>query len=272
MLRKLKCHLVRDDAGQRSAFRRRQQIEPGLAPPARLDLRVGARFTGDVARVVCMALQEAADLIARMPATFMTYPNGGPVLPTMRRRAPKTTGDILLDAEFLGSFGTLMVPRELWRALGRFAAWVEPALIAEWLRLMREYAARQNRVLDEGVLGTAMTWSEPTRDTAVVRERARALLDAGGTLHCAWSGRRLERATIDIDHCLPWTAWQCGDLWNLLPAHRRVNQHEKRDRLPTDDLLRRATEPSRGGSAPISTAATFCQSGSQTRPGQACPV
>jgi hypothetical protein len=161
----------------------------------------------------------------------------------MRRRAPKAPGGILLDAELLASFGTLTVPRELWRALGRFAAWVEPALIAEWLRLMRVYAARQNRVLDEGVLGTAMTWSEPTRDTMLARERARALLDAGGTLHCVWSGRRLERATLDIDHCLPWTAWQCGDLWNLLPAHRRVNQHEKRDRLPTDDLLRRSTEP-----------------------------
>jgi hypothetical protein len=53
----------------------------------------------------------------------------------------------------------------------------------------------------------------------------------------------LEMATLDIDHCLPWTAWPCGDLWNLLPAHRRVNQHEKRDRLPADDLLRRAAAP-----------------------------
>jgi hypothetical protein len=47
---------------------------------------------------------------------------------------------------------------------------------------------------------------------------------------------------LDIDHCLPWAAWPCGDLWNLLPAHRRVNQHLKRDRLPSTTALQRARE------------------------------
>jgi hypothetical protein len=62
----------------------------------------------------------------------------------------------------------------------------------------------------------------------------------GATVNCVWAGRRLEIATLDIDHCLPWTAWPCGDLWNLLPAHRRVNQHKKRDLLPAHEVLRRA--------------------------------
>ena len=107
----------------------------GLVP--RLDLRIGARFGGGTARAVHAALQEAADLIARMPATYMTYPNGGPVLPTTRRLARRTPDEIVLDGTFLTGFGTLVVRRELWRALGRFSVWVEPALIAEWLRLMR---------------------------------------------------------------------------------------------------------------------------------------
>lgn len=45
---------------------------------------------------------------------------------------------------------------------------------------------------------------------------------------------------MDIDHCFPWAAWPCDDLWNLLPTHRVVNQHQKRDRLPGTDLLRAA--------------------------------
>ncbi|MGE4049279.1 MAG: methyltransferase [Acetobacteraceae bacterium] len=213
----------------------------GLVP--RLDLRVGARFSGSVARAVRTALQEAADLIAKMPATFMTYPNGGPVLPATRRLASRSANDIALDAPFLTGFGTLVVPRDLWRALGRFAVWVEPALIAEWMRLMRGYAARQGRMLDEGVMGTAMTWSEPTRETTFPRDRAIELLRTGEPLICVWSGRRLDKRTLDIDHCLPWVAWPCGDLWNLMPAHRHVNQHQKRDRLPADEVLRRAAEP-----------------------------
>jgi hypothetical protein len=42
---------------------------------------------------------------------------------------------------------------------------------------------------------------------------------------------------MDIDHCLPWSAWPCGDLWNLLPTTPRVNQHLKRDRLPSASAL-----------------------------------
>lgn len=48
---------------------------------------------------------------------------------------------------------------------------------------------------------------------------------------------------LDIDHALPWSAWPCGDLWNLFPAAHRVNQHEKCDRLPSDAVLARAREP-----------------------------
>ena len=51
------------------------------------------------------ALQEAADLIAKMPATHMTYPNGGAVLPTTRRLAPRASGEVVLDAGFLAGFG-----------------------------------------------------------------------------------------------------------------------------------------------------------------------
>lgn len=130
------------------------------------------------------------------------------------------------------------MPRPLWQALGRFSAWVEPALVTEWARLMRGYAARQGRTLDEATLAAAMTWSEPSRGVALPRERALRLIEAGPGLHCVWSGRRLDATSLDIDHCLPWSAWPCGDLWNLLPAHRLVNQREKRDRLPADGLLR----------------------------------
>src|SRR4051794_26988420 len=81
-----------------------------------------------------------------------------------------------------------------------------------------------------------MTWSEPERETALSRERAITMLRAGETSRCVWSGQRLNEAPLDINQCLPWTAWPCGV---LLPAHRRVNQHEELDRLSADTLLRR---------------------------------
>ena len=56
---------------------------------------------------------------------------------------------------------------------------------------------------------------------------------------CAfWSGRPLSGEILDLDHCFPWAVWPCSDLWNLMPAHRTVNQREKRSRPPADRLLR----------------------------------
>jgi HNH endonuclease len=50
----------------------------------------------------------------------------------------------------------------------------------------------------------------------------------------------LRANTLDVDHCFPWSAWPCDHLWNLLPAHKEVNQREKRDRLPSANHLREA--------------------------------
>ena len=103
-------------------------------------------------------------------------------------------------------------------------------------RLAEEYDA-----LDAEAVARAMRWAEPARDVAFARRAAGELM-ACGPLHCVWTGRRLADARFDIDHGLPWAAWPCDDLWNLLPEDRKVNQHMKRDRLPSAA----AREASRG--------------------------
>ncbi len=211
---------------------------------AERDLRVGMSFAEAEARAVHAALREAAELVCRMPATYLAYPNGGPILEATRTRTRNRApaGPLALDAATLWSFGSMRVPRALWTTLGRLAAWVEPALVAEWGRLMGGYAATQGRRLEPGAVAAALTWSDPTRDVALPRLRALTLLEEGASVHCVWSGRRLAADTLDVDHCLPWSLWPCGDLWNLLPASRTVNQQSKRDRLPSVEALRGAGE------------------------------
>jgi len=206
------------------------------------DLRIGAVFGGASAVAIHTALREAADHVCRMPANFLTYPGGDRILETTRARATRPGGSLVLDGPALAAFGTTRVPRHLWTAMQRFAAWVEPALVGEWARLMQGYAAAQGRQLEAGVVAAAMTWSDPDRDVALPRSRALSLLEEGQAVHCVWSGKRLTAINLDVDHCLPWSAWPCGDLWNLLPADRRVNQHGKRDRLPSADALRAARD------------------------------
>jgi hypothetical protein len=105
---------------------------------------------------------------------------------------------------------------------------------------MKGYASSQNRRLDEATIAAATTWTEPDRDVAIARGRALRLIGSASRdspIRCVWSDRPLDADSLDIDHCFPWSAWPCGDLWNLFPAHRDVNQRKKRDRLPSDDLL-----------------------------------
>ena len=178
-----------------------------------------------------------------MPRKHITYPNSKrPVLLYSFRGAVTTfrSTDVRIDEMYLSSFGKMRVPTHLWIAIQRIAAWIEPAILAEWKRETQKYAATQRRSLNEAKLSEAMMWSDPDRDVRIPRERAERLL-AAGRLHCVWSGKRLSADILQIDHCLPWTAWPCGDLWNLMPTHRRINQ-EKRDRLPAERLMRAARD------------------------------
>lgn len=138
-------------------------------------------------------------------------------------RVPRPNA-IRLDEAYLSTFGELYVPRTLWRTMQRFDAWIEPALIAEWSRLMKRYASSQDRALNESTIANAMTWSDPKRDVRIAKEQALRLIEKS-TLHCVWTGRVLSPQNLDVDHCFPWAAWPCEDLWNLLPTDRTVNQN-----------------------------------------------
>jgi protein-L-isoaspartate O-methyltransferase len=206
-----------------------------------LDLRIGMLFGADRSNALHSALRDACDTITRMPAHYMTYPGGGPVLPVKRIGRVARPETIQLNEAYLSGFGDLLVPRHLWRALQRFDVWIEPALIAEWSRLMNVYAARQGRKIADEKIAAAMTWSEPSRDVRIAREQAVRLIESS-KLHCVWTGRSLSVDALDVDHCFPWAAWPCDDLWNLLPAQRSVNQNQKRDKLPGVELLRSAQD------------------------------
>jgi hypothetical protein len=210
-----------------------------LAEGSANDLRIGARFSKGRAKSLHSALAKAAETIDRMPSNFITYTTGDRILPVERYRSDLVPHVLELDAKYLERFGWMRVPAHLWRAMRRNAAWIEPTLVSEWARLIREYAKRQERQIPEESMSTAMRWSDPERDVLQARRIAVSLL---GGLRCVWTGRPLSALTLDIDHMFPWAAWPCSDLWNLLPSDRNVNQRLKRNRLPSAATLSRAED------------------------------
>ena len=200
------------------------------------DFRVGQQFAGEDAANMVRALRDAAHCIRYMPATYTTYPGSpDPVFPCKPSKPVRTGQAVRLDDAFLWSFGTFSVPTHLWQAMSRYAPWIEPAILNEWIEIMRGYTA--NPVSWDDHL-TALRWLEPEHDTGIVRALGRKLRRSGSSLFCVWTGRRL-RDEFDVDHCFPFAAWPCNDLWNLLPSSTTVNR-SKGDRLPAPEALEHA--------------------------------
>jgi hypothetical protein len=200
-----------------------------LQPLAPFDLRLGARLEGHFGEAMRKALGDAARLISTMPATHLTFADDQPVFPTSYGRMPKTQSALQIEAGLLWEYGTTQIPLGIWQALRRMSAWIEPMLVAEWVRLTRQYAEGAGRNLSADDVMAALRWLEPERDTLFVRNLAQGRIDRGMVVECVWSGQGLRKAALDIDHCLPWSAWPCGDLWNLLPASPSINRNSKRE-------------------------------------------
>ena len=202
----------------------------GVSP---YSLRLGVRFTGPEGAALLAALRDARNTITHMPARFITYPGQvHQVFVAQSTRVPRTS-NFALDGTFLRSFGRLLVPRHLWQAMSRYAAWIEPALLNEWTVLMQSYEGDARRTYDEHF--ALLRWLDPEHDTRMVRDFALKVRERTRALYCLWSGRRLPEQ-FAIDHCLPFSAWPCNDLWNLFPTHPNVNQ-KKGNRLPSTETL-----------------------------------
>ena len=100
------------------------------------------------------------------------------------------SGPLFLDERYLRSFGDILVLIHIWKALSRYDAWIEPALIGEWIQLMKSYAEGQGQDLNLEAMYMAMEWSEPNRDVSTIRKIALELLDKK-RLSCVWTGKDL---------------------------------------------------------------------------------
>lgn len=206
------------------------------------DLRIGTPISSTIAPILHRALKRAADVITKMPANYMTYSNGGKVFASVPNKTRSGVRPTSITLEYLSSFGDFIIPQPLWLAFQRFIVWIDPTLCAEWSRMMMTYAKNQGRTLGLADIHLALEWSDPIRDVTTARDRAVDLIRSNQSVYCVWTGKKIGIDQLDMDHCIPWATWPCGDLWNLMPADRRVNQHQKRERLPSAQRIHGAKD------------------------------
>ena len=127
--------------------------------------------------------------------------------------------------------------------MSRHGPWVESAVANEWVAKMRGYGGGRLCAPLETYY-RKLRWLDPEYDTGLGRTRVCEIREElgrwGEVLRCTWTGRPL-RDHLEVDHCLPFRAWPCNDLWNLVPSLPSVNG-SKGDRLPSARALRDAKQ------------------------------
>ncbi len=204
------------------------------------DLRVGMRFSPDLAPVITGAIRDACKNIVAMPVKYIRYPGQNrPIFTGERSGVRKMSKPITLSLDYLTYFGVFRIPTLLWETMGHYACWLEPAILREWSGLSKNWGVADYKAVDSNVFD----WEEGRRDTSVAISRINAMQAGGEKVSCVWSASRPR--LLHVDHCLPWSRWMNNDLWNLMPASAMVNI-QKGDRLPSAiamaDAKQRITE------------------------------
>ena len=139
------------------------------------------------------------------------------------------------EFEFDAAARRVLVDGGVWEELTLMGHWIRDAVILRWTDMTWRLSAG---VLPRGkILDRLVLTSDPARFDESVR-RFYAGLRPG--LECVWTRRKLVD-DFDVDHAIPFALWQDSSLWNLFPAAKTFN-NQKRDRLPSREIVRRRSE------------------------------
>lgn len=213
------------------------------------DYRIGNLFTGEDAIALHKTISAAVSNIKTMPCRYITFPNqeanSGAKVFEVASKTVKAKDSLFLDLQTLEQWGEFSLPESTWLAFNRYACWIEPVLVSEWVKTMASYSGNAQYATPEKQfhLYQTLNWLEPKRTTTEVRNRFEQLkqqLPKSEQIQCVWSAKSLQQK-YDIDHSMPFARWPNNDLWNLLPTDSQIN-NQKSDRLPTEHKLKASKE------------------------------
>lgn len=206
------------------------------------DFAIGTTLQGVDAIAFCQLMSDTLATIKAGPVTYIWQGHKDNQLFQMaRHKRPRFSDDksasVLIDKQFLASFGEFELSESMWDCLRVYGCWIEPLLVQQWVSEMRKYELNRQQQWPLEFYHHHLRWLDQQHDTAIVRKKVEQLRQAGMDICSVWSGKPLQQ--YDIDHCLPFSYWPNNDLWNLLPASRRENR-AKSDRIPSQARLHNA--------------------------------
>jgi hypothetical protein len=163
------------------------------------------------------------------------------VYPDIRRaiaQPVKYAGNARTGKQLFEMRGSSVITRgSLWTELALMGRWIEDSVLLRWADFVAGLKHQNSAVSSEEILGLLLAPRRTDHDTSIARGVYGSTIETSGGLECVWSGVTIAGARhMEVDHAIPWAMWFSNDLWNLLPAHRTVN-NTKRDKLPSRPLI-----------------------------------
>jgi len=152
--------------------------------------------------------------------------------PELGRKSIKTEK---LDSNFLiMNYGTFSIPLDYYEAFQTLGSFIcgQDSLFLKWAEFSVNASGKKLPI--ENILESLLESPVTERDAIKSKEIFENLLKEKGETECVWTNQKTKK--IQVDHILPFAIWKNNDLWNLLPAHPKVNQN-KRDKIPTPRLI-----------------------------------
>ena len=206
------------------------------------DLAIGAMFLGEEAKALQKLFSHTISTIKAGPVTFI-YQGAKDnklfeILPPAQRR--KSLSSLVIDSDFLASFGYFTLDESLWECFRIYHSWIEPLVVNQWVMEMQRFETNRERNISLQTYHDCLVWIDHNHDTRDVRKRVEQLRKEQAEIVSVWSGTVLKQ-DYHVDHCLPFTYWPNNDKWNLLPTTTNENL-KKSDKVPTAEKLHKSKQ------------------------------
>ncbi len=197
------------------------------------DLAIGAMFLDEQAKALDKTIRDSIATIKDNPVKF-TYQGTAEnrrTYFTVERERTKHGDSLIIDSQFLQSYGKFVLDESLWDCFRLYHSWIEPLVVNQWIKEMQRFQRNRDRDISLQTYHDCLVWIDKDHDTKDVRKRVEQLRKQNIDIHSVWSGTKLKNE-FHVDHCLPFTYWPNNDKWNLLPTTTKENL-SKSDKVPT---------------------------------------
>lgn len=187
----------------------------------------------DISKEFLKLSKKIADKIVNMPMRYTGKQQYDFFTPDRNKFGSIKLDDYqIYNSSFLvNGFGYFSISEQhynIFRYLGQ-TLYGTSTVMAKWKQKTNSLNANQEIVKD--IIDKLSSDTLEIRQTAPIRK----LLHKNK--ECVWSGKELIGEKYDVDHLLPFSVWFNNDLWNMLPSDKALNQHKKRDKIPTRKLI-----------------------------------